>query len=216
LSRALLEVLEETGREEEAQKLAYDVVTRSEAWTSSNATSGWWDPSFSFLRRAVGRGGLSMQEFERRRSAGIDDRLRALGAYPGLLWAFAYAAPATTPDEARAALSALPKFAPLTSQVSGGVPDADAYAGSCHFLAGKAADALPYLQRAVANCNAFFSVAAHTRASLHLGQAREATSDKPGACAAYKIVLDRWGRAKPRSVAADKARERSKALDCPK
>jgi hypothetical protein len=47
-------------------------------------------------------------------------------------------------------------------------------------------------------------------------QALETKKDTEGACAAYKVVLDRWGHAKPRSVTADQARERAKALGCVK
>ncbi len=52
------------------------------------------------------------------------------------------------------------------------------------------------------------------RASYFLGQALEQKRDTAGACAAYKVVLDRWGNAKPRSVTADKVKERVKALGC--
>jgi serine/threonine-protein kinase len=51
--------------------------------------------------------------------------------------------------------------------------------------------------------------------TLDLGQALEATGDATGACGAYRKVLARWGNAKPKSVTADKARARSKALRCP-
>jgi serine/threonine-protein kinase len=48
-----------------------------------------------------------------------------------------------------------------------------------------------------------------------LGQMLEQTSDRDGACAQYASILARWGNAKPRSVTADRARARSKALACP-
>jgi eukaryotic-like serine/threonine-protein kinase len=47
-----------------------------------------------------------------------------------------------------------------------------------------------------------------------LGQAREKKGDKPGACAAYSVVLDYWGHAKPKSVTANETRLRTKTLDC--
>jgi hypothetical protein len=52
--------------------------------------------------------------------------------------------------------------------------------------------------------------------SFLLGQALEQIEDTKGACAAYKVVLDRWAHAKPRSVTAEKAGDRSKALGCAK
>jgi serine/threonine-protein kinase len=54
----------------------------------------------------------------------------------------------------------------------------------------------------------------HTRAHLWLGLLREAKHDKEGACAAYRVVLARWGKAKPPSVTAAKAAERTRALSC--
>jgi hypothetical protein len=49
-----------------------------------------------------------------------------------------------------------------------------------------------------------------------LGQLLEQKTDRDGACAQYAAVLARWGHAKPRSVTAEKARSRSKALGCDK
>ncbi len=93
-----------------------------------------------------------------------------------------------------------------------GLPDAAT--GHVYLLAGKPGEALPYLKRAVAACADFDAVLAHTRAALDLGHALEATNDPKGACDAYAKVLARWGHAKPRSVTADEARARSKALGC--
>ena len=72
-----------------------------------------------------------------------------------------------------------------------------------------------YLKRAVAACADFDAVLSHTRAALDLGAALEVTGDKPGACDAFGKVLARWGKAKPRSVTADKAREHVRTIGCP-
>jgi serine/threonine-protein kinase len=45
-----------------------------------------------------------------------------------------------------------------------------------------------------------------TEAHLYLGMALDATGDRAGAARAYDEVLSRWGRAKPRSITAEKAR----------
>ena len=45
-------------------------------------------------------------------------------------------------------------------------------------------------------------------------QHHQQKGDKPGACAAYQLVLSRWGEAKQRSVTAEKARGRMKGLGC--
>jgi eukaryotic-like serine/threonine-protein kinase len=53
-------------------------------------------------------------------------------------------------------------------------------------------------------------------ATLDLGLAREGLKDRLGACDAYRRVLQLWGNAKPRSVTAEKARDRMKAIGCGK
>jgi serine/threonine-protein kinase len=88
--------------------------------------------------------------------------------------------------------------------------------GRVYLLGGRVEEALPYLTRAAASCLALREPIAHTQAHYWLGQALETRKDNEGACAAYKVVLERWGHAKPRSVTADQARERAKALGCVK
>lgn len=213
----LVEPLREMGKDVEVRRVAQDFVAHgTEAWTATDTLNPSLNPSLLLLRLTVGPGGLSPEELEKRRAAWIAERLTPSGAYPGRLWIFAYAAPTLTADEARSALAALPRFAPLSSFSIAGSPDSDAYIGHTYLLAGRAEEAVTYLKRAVANCHVFSWPFVMTRAALDLGQALEATGDKPGACGAYKVVLDRWGNAKPRSVTADKAKERVKALSCPR
>jgi eukaryotic-like serine/threonine-protein kinase len=63
-------------------------------------------------------------------------------------------------------------------------------------------------------CHPLVDPFAFVRAGLALGQELEAKGDKAGACGAYQKVLERWGQAKPRSVTAEKARQRAAALAC--
>jgi serine/threonine-protein kinase len=164
---------------------------------------------------------LAPGDFEARRRARVE-LWRGRGAYPGILWAFGFAGPASTPDEARAALDLLPQYAPLTPYVAtfwlvlGEVGLPDASAGHAYLLAGKPGDAVPYLRRAAAACADFDDVLTHMRAVLELGQALQATGDKDGACAAYRKVIARWGSAKPRSVTAEAARAGMKSVGCGK
>jgi hypothetical protein len=88
--------------------------------------------------------------------------------------------------------------------------------GRALVLAGRPREALPHLERAVADCRAHYGPFLDTAFHLHLGMAREGLGDKDGACSVYKVVLDRWGEAKPRSVTAEKARAQAKALGCGK
>jgi serine/threonine-protein kinase len=56
----------------------------------------------------------------------------------------------------------------------------------------------------------------HVQAEEELGEALAATGDTAGACAEYESVIDLWGRAKPRSVTAERAREQARRLGCTK
>jgi hypothetical protein len=70
------------------------------------------------------------------------------------------------------------------------------------------------LRRGTATCTRLAEPLTSTHGWLDLGTALERRGDRPAACDAYRVVLDRWGRAKPRSVTADRARQRSVALRC--
>jgi hypothetical protein len=52
------------------------------------------------------------------------------------------------------------------------------------------------------------------RAQLLLGDALAAKGDNAGACAAYKVVVDRWAGAKPRSITAEEAKRKAGKLAC--
>ena len=94
--------------------------------------------------------------------------------------------------------------------------------GKAYLLAGRVDEAIPLLRRAAASCTILprvdFGVTIATifwmRAHVLLGQALETKSDKAGGCAAYRVVMDRWKDAKPRSTTLEKAKARSKALAC--
>jgi serine/threonine-protein kinase len=152
------------------------------------------------------------------------DRAFEAGASPAEVWVLAWGLPAalaagSPPDDAKRALGALkdePRLAlprpGLRVQLS--VADGDATAGRVLLSADRAADALPYLRRAVANCFILEDPFAHVGAELDLGRALEQTGDTAAACAAYAKVTARWGHAKPRSVTADAAAKGLRRLRC--
>jgi predicted Ser/Thr protein kinase len=86
--------------------------------------------------------------------------------------------------------------------------------GRARWLAGDGDGAAADLEAAAQFCLAEDSPFAIRRSALLLGEIRESQKNQPAACAAYARVLARWGDAKPRSITADKARARSKALGC--
>jgi eukaryotic-like serine/threonine-protein kinase len=128
------------------------------------------------------------------------------------IWVDAFALPAESTDDANAALAArerylpIPVYAPLSLD--------EAAIGRVYLLAGRAAEALPVLERAVRSCFPLDHPLEHTHAAAFLGRAREATGDPAGACAAYDVVRARWGNAKPRSATATDALQRAAALGC--
>jgi len=123
--------------------------------------------------------------------------------------------------EAREALDALTDL-PLGRLDT--LPAGEGALGRAYALTGDAGHAVPLLRRAIAWCgdapHAFHRPVTidwmlevmHDR--LLLGTALEQTGDRQGACEQYQAVLSRWGNAKPRSVTADTARQKSKALGC--
>jgi tetratricopeptide (TPR) repeat protein len=207
-------IARETGDDAQAFRVAWSFVSRSDAWSKSTQGDDGIDASLTLARLSTRPGGLSQAEFVARRSAWLEDERRNV-AQSGLAWTYAFAAAAETKEQADEALTALPGYEPLSSFVYYvGIPDAEV--GRTYLLAGKADKAIRHLTRAVATCTAFRHPFAHTQAALHLGEAFESMGDIAGACGAYAKVIARWGEAKPRSISAERARARSKALACMK
>jgi serine/threonine-protein kinase len=131
--------------------------------------------------------------------------------YLPFLWLDAYAVTVDDEDDAREALDALPSF--------GGLPRFFYYdplqdrVGLTFLLAGRVDEAIPWLEGGARACELPF-VTRPIAARLLLGEAREQKGEKGAACAAYAEVLKRWGSATPRSVTAEEARRRAKALGC--
>ena len=126
-----------------------------------------------------------------------------------------------TPSEAREALAVA--GASLVLPTKRGDPWERGAAGRIYALVGDAGRAIPLLRGEEAWCGEVPDTMApvsidtqvvRMRCHLLLGQMLEQNSDRVGACAEYAAVLSRWGNAKPRSVTAEKARARSKALAC--
>ncbi|WP_394839026.1 protein kinase [Pendulispora rubella] len=86
--------------------------------------------------------------------------------------------------------------------------------GRLALAAGEYARAVEILDPASKSCLSFEQPFVNTQAHLWLGEAKERTGDKAGACEAYRFVLQRWGAAKPASKSADEARKHARALGC--
>ncbi len=214
-ARRLAEIYLETGRTAAAGRVAEAFLARRDAWDPDVRTEDYGlalDAVPDLLAAALKAGKITRADAGERRAEWMRRwSARASPFYQRYLWIHGYAQTVDTEADAREALVALPKgplpaFVPLTM--------AEAAVGHTYLLAGRADEALPWLTRAAKSCRALEHPMAHTRAQLWLGLAREAAHDKEGACAAYRTVQARWGKARPPSVTADRAAERSRALGC--
>jgi serine/threonine-protein kinase len=206
----LAELLIETGQTQAAGRLANDYLNQRKAWQSAAE----WAPVPEMYAIAVHAG---VRRDDERRAA-VAEWTKLWDPIEGPLhlqvWELGYAVPAETAAEATAALALAPSPLPRLHSNQFHREGLEAN-GRTLLLAGRTADAVAPLRLAAKACSVLQVPIEHMRASLHLGQALEGTGDVGGACAAYRVVLDRWGAARPRSATAERARERTRALACP-
>ena len=206
----LLDVAEETGDSAGALSIARDYFARRTGWIpwDTEALRSPYGRVLAILRRA---GDLGDQEFEAKRAAWIAAAV-AGGPPSGLVWYAAYAELADTADRARAAIAARDRFDLIPAYDV--VVDTDGLDGKVFALAGDVDRALPYLRRAAASCSDLLDPIGHAHAHLRLGAILESKGLRDEACSEYRAVLTRWKDAKPRSITADEAAARTKALGC--
>ena len=205
----LVDLYMEMGRPELAASEADRYLRERTGWQ----TSGEWSPVPVMMATAV-RGGRRSKT-ERDAALGQWSALWSEHAalFPGQSWVQGYALPASTEEDGKLAMTLAPDPLPRahTNQFH---HEGLGAVGKTLFLAGDYARAIPELRRAAGSCSALQVPLAHTLSSLYLGKALEATNDRDGACKAYQTVLDRWGHATPKSISADTARTRWRALGC--
>jgi serine/threonine-protein kinase len=215
-ARWLAQILEETGRRQEAGRVAEEYLARRAAWQPDPRAEDFAmarDPAPLLIAEARRAGAITAADAAAQRDAWLQrwDR-RVLSSYRSYLWMHGYAPTAETEGEARAALAELPRY--------GGVPPyrpmtlADTAVGVAFHRAGRTEEAIAWLEGAARSCRALQFPVEHTHAHYWLGQAREARGETAAACAAYEVVINRWGAAKPRSITAEAARARVAALGC--
>jgi serine/threonine protein kinase/Flp pilus assembly protein TadD len=216
-ARHLVQIYVETGRLADAGRVADAYLGRRDAWEPDARSEDYAmaaDAMPELLFAALRAGKMTRADLTARRAEWVQGwEKKAPPFFRHYVWAHGFAAPVETADEARDALAALPAYEPLPPFDP--MAMSDAAVGHAFLLGGRTADALASLNRATSKCRVLTLPVEHTRAHLWLGLAREASGDKEGACAAYRVVRDRWGKAKPRSVTAEKAGERQRALGCP-
>ncbi len=198
--------------------MALDFLDRRDAWEPDPSAEDMAlarDATPSLLRTALHGGRMSPAELVARRDAWLYAwTARVTPVSRNFLWLHTYARVADTPEAAREALLALPTYGPLPPFRPETMVDADV--GRTYLLAGRAAEAIPWLEHATHTCLVLRFPFDYVRAHLLRAEAREAGGDTAGACASYGAVIARWGRAQPRSLTAEKAAQRAQALGCPR
>jgi serine/threonine-protein kinase len=211
-----VQALQESGRPQEARKVAESFLARREAWEPEPGGDDWAiarDPTAVMLAAVQRSGGMTREALQEKRATRLAWwETKAVPSSRNALWIYQYAAAVETEAEAQEALSAQERYAPVPPYNP--LFPADGYVGRTYLLAGRVEDALPVLERMTRSCYALSFPLEHTRAHYFLGLAREHTGDRDGACKAYGVVKERWGNARPRSVTAEKAQARMKALRC--
>ena len=204
------------------REVGFDAASAAQAHAILSKLAAWspnmeGDRSIDALIALYRGGALPRREFVAARAAWLErDRARprpsALwGAIAGRRWITAYADAVVTKEDAEEALAVLLEYQPLPSDRVRSTSDDEAI-GMVFWTAGRVQEAIPYLRRAASSCDAVQFPWHHTWANLELGRALE-SSDVSGACAAYRVVVDRWAGA-PRSSSARRAQERRRALGC--
>jgi serine/threonine protein kinase/tetratricopeptide (TPR) repeat protein len=206
LALQLMEIYNETNRPREASRVAENYLKLEDAWIRSHRSD---EDSISMYWAMFRAKSLSRDAFLEKRGSWV----QAHASDPMPIGALSsYACGVETAEEAREALELFPNVKPpmVVSDKDFGL----AMLGKLYTLVGRADEAVPMLERTVKSCYALMAPILHTRAAYHLGLALEASGDREAACGAYASVLARWGNAKPASVTAAKARERSRYLRC--
>ncbi len=171
------------------------------------------DPTVYMHAFRLRAGTLTPNEYRTIRSAWIDKKPNDTPLARALVWLAAYVYPAFSVDLAKEALETMPNW--------GELPDNDLSRskfslfgrGRVLTMAGKHAEAIPFLENALQICTSDNASLWYTQNYAFLGIAREATGDKRGACKAYGWLLSHWGKSK-QSLTVKDIVNRAKKIGC--
>ncbi len=214
----LVEVLAETGDVAGAGAAAADTLQRRAAWVPEPfLVYPGMDREMALQAARRDAGQLDDAGLAAARSAWVSARRAESGTRnPREIWLGAWEATVRSEADAKAAIAALPEHGLTTDYLQ--VPDLDPrsqrWKGRISRLAGSPEGALSVLDNAAGACWVLFAPAAVVQAHLERGLAHEALGHKEAACADYAWVIDRWGKATPRSVTAEGAKEGELRLGC--
>lgn len=182
---ALVEIEEEMDRVDDAGRVAFDFFRRHELW--AGAARMEQDPTAFLAWKAQRAKLVTALDAIKAREAWLE-RWSTRGR-SGERWLMAYASGVDTAEEAKQALAALSRFAPLPALPEGRY---SAELGHTYLLAGMVDEAIPVLTRAANDCGVLRMPIVHARSLLWLGDALALRGDQRQACDAYRRVGAMW------------------------
>jgi serine/threonine protein kinase/tetratricopeptide (TPR) repeat protein len=211
------EVEQEAGHRDRAAALAKEFLGRKEAWQNSPVVHDYTladdltPPIMTFVRHTKS---MPDAEYEATLEAWRTRWKKGLrGDYRPYLWVYGYAPTVETREDAAAAMAVYPEYAPIPPFIpNGALPFATV--GRTFWLGGHEAEGIEKLEVAARGCDTVVRPVLWVHAHAWLAEAFEEAKDVAAACKEYGVVLEHWGAARPRSVTADQARVRSRALGC--
>jgi serine/threonine-protein kinase len=212
-----LELAVESGQAKVAASVAEAFLRRRAAWIPGDNASNQTAAYMPIFIDALLRGGLVDEATARQR---VDAWFAIRGPVTVVDdWAFREALFVTDESQARRAVERydpgwLSRMHNQWRKVWARSNRRARIVGSVLVRAGRASEAIPWLRGVTQSCTSLETPFEAVRARRWLGEALERTGDKAGACGAYAAVVARWGKAKPRSVTAEEAAGRAKALGC--
>jgi serine/threonine-protein kinase len=213
-SRFRMRLALEAGRDGDAATLADAYLRRVSGWTPNDEI---WSTSIYAVEVEYRSHRLSRAAVEAARTRWLDAEWRrtaATGSHDvGMLWVVGYAFLSLTQEDALEALDALPRYEPLYAPTNLG-PNNLLRVGETYVLAGQPDRAEPLLRLAAQWCDPLEYALDVARARVRLGELLDARGDEAAACAQYEAVLGQWRDARPGSVVAQRAKERSTRLHC--
>jgi eukaryotic-like serine/threonine-protein kinase len=209
-ARLRVEIAVEIGDQPTALRVAQRFLNRQTAW--AGAPDG---DTARMLRLERTAGVLDAAGYRAARAAFAEawrKQATRVRYARGVEWLVTFASQVESKSDADEALDVLGGYGviPLGERS----PFNDDALGRTRLLGGRPSEAVAPLSRAARMCTAFSEPFLHVRDHLLLGDALAQTGDAAGACAAYADVISRWGHAKPRSLTAQAATTRARALNC--
>ncbi|WP_394849519.1 protein kinase [Pendulispora brunnea] len=212
----LVSTAEETGHLAKASAIAEPFMRLHAVWTVGDPTPELMSYEPQMLAVLLRNGRLSSDEWRTRTHLWQERVGTRLGKLDS--WGFIWGPVADVRELAVEGWSQAPNMTERMPTFIGfntfDLRTAEIQRGRLALAVGEYARAVEILDPASKSCLSFEQPFVNTHAHLWLGEAKERTGDKAGACEAYRFVLQRWGAAKPASKSAEEARKRARALAC--